>query len=252
MASKIVSRLLVISIIALFAVSGNKVQACIPPNVKVISPETKTYASNSIPLVFTVDTPVCWIGYVLDAQTNVTINGNTTLTELQDGNHCVIVFAENKWGTGASGRVDFAVDTTPPDIKDITQLPSNDIQSQDRVKVNATVTDNFSGVKQVTLIYTYTFSDETGNATLTMTNLEADLWNATIPMFPTGTNVIYAITAEDNVGNTNTSKEIEYNVNPTIPEFPSPFAALLTITAAATALGTARIRLLSKKRKKTR
>jgi hypothetical protein len=103
----------------------------------------------------------------------------------------------------------------------------------------------------VTLIYTYTYSDETGNASLTMTNLEADLWNATIPMFPTGTNVTYAITAEDNVGNTNTSKEIEYNVNPTIPEFPSPLAALLTITAAATALTTARIRLLSKKRKKT-
>jgi hypothetical protein len=252
MASKRASRLLVISIIMLFVVSGNKVQACVSPNVKVISPETKIYGSNSVPLIFTVDTPTCWIGYVLDGQANVTVNGNTTLTELQDGNHSVIVFAKNKWGTGASGKVDFAVDTTPPDIKDITQFPSsNNVQPQDKVEVNATITDDLSGVKQATLTYTYANNEETGNATVTMSNLEADIWNATIPMFLTGTNVTYAITAEDNVGNTAMSKEIEYNVNLTISELPSPFAALLTIMAVTTALATARLRLPSKKRKRT-
>ena len=237
--------------IAVLAFSVNKVQACVPPNVKVISPENKIYASNSVPLIFTVNTSTCWIGYVLDGQANVTIQGNTTITGLQDGSHYVSVFAKNKWGTGSSGRIDFAVDTTPPNIKDITQFPtSNNVQSQDIVKVNATVTDNLSGVKQVNLTYSFTNNNKGGNATVTMTNLEADIWNATIPMFLTGTNVSYTIKAEDNVGNTNTSQEMEYYINPVIPEFQSPFAALLIMGAMTITLTTAKHRLPRKKTQK--
>ena len=56
-----------------------------------------------------------------------------------------------------------------------------------------------------------------------MTNLEGNIWNATIPAFPYGTYVNYTIIAEDNVGNTITTEEVlgyqyQYQV---VPEFPS-------------------------------
>jgi hypothetical protein len=56
-----------------------------------------------------------------------------------------------------------------------------------------------------------------------MTNLEDDIWNGVIPSFPVGTNVTYAIIAQDNAGNSINSKSqgytLEYPV--VIPEFPA-------------------------------
>ena len=56
-----------------------------------------------------------------------------------------------------------------------------------------------------------------------MTNLEVNLWNATIPAFPNGTKVTYTIMAEDKANNTITPEELfgysyQYEV---IPKFPS-------------------------------
>jgi hypothetical protein len=206
-----------------------------PLKIEIQSPiNNMIYATNSIPLNFTINKVASWIGYSLDGQTNITITGNTTLTDLQDGWHDVIVYANSTCtcgGTVASCRVDFAVDTTPPNITDIHQSPANDsVYPEDTVKVNATVTDDISGVKQVTLLYetnsSGTWIEEN------MTNLEGDIWNATIPAFPYGTNVTYAISAEDNVGNTITTAEMGYEIQyQVIPEF-SPLIALPLFTIA--------------------
>jgi len=91
---------------------------------------------------------------------------------------------------------------------------------EDEVKVNATVTDAVSGVERVALNYT------NGNGTWViaeMTNLEVNLWNATIPAFPHGTKVTYTIMAEDKANNTITTEKLfgyqyQYEV---IPEFQS-------------------------------
>jgi hypothetical protein len=122
--------------------------------------------------------------------------------------------------TGASCRVDFAVDTTPPNITNIHQLPANDsVYPEDEVKVNATVIDDVSGVKQVILLYDVN-SGGTWIGVENMTMLEGDIWNATIPAFPYGTNVTYAISAEDNVGNAITTVEMGYDIQyQVIPEF---------------------------------
>lgn len=111
-------------------------------------------------------------------------------------------------------------DITPPNITGVSQYPTKDNVLQiDEVKVNATVTDDVSGVERVTLSYT------NGNGTwmiVEMTNLEGSVWNATIPSFPYGTNVTYAILAEDNAGNTVTSEESGYEHQyQAILEFPS-------------------------------
>ncbi|NWG11709.1 hypothetical protein HXY33_08220 [Candidatus Bathyarchaeota archaeon] len=227
--------LILLSAIFTFA-ARNVVQACYDgPEIEIISPENKTYATNSIPLIFTIDKPavwISWIGYSLDGQENVTICCNTTLTDLQDGAHDVVVYANDTCGRmGVSNKVCFGVDTTPPNITDVSQMPDADnVLPIDTVKVNATVTDNFSGVKQVILNYT------TGNGTwitVNMSNLEENVWNGTIPAFEYCTWVNYTIMAEDNVGNTATTEEVygyqyQYHV---IPEFSQILVLLMPMAA---------------------
>jgi len=216
------------------------------PNIVVLSPENKTYSVDSIPLDFTVDETPSWMGYSLDGQANLTIGGNTTLASLLDGGHYVVVYANDTVGNmGASGTVYFTVDTTSPNIVDVSQSPlESNVLPEDEVKVNATVTDDLSGVKQVALNYT------NGNGTwivVDMTNLEGNVWNATIPSFPYSTNVTYVIMAEDNANNTITTEEVfgyEYQYQ-VIPEFPSLFILSLFMLATL-------IAVLIYRRKRTR
>jgi len=85
-----------------------------PPLITVISPQNMTYNKIPVNLTFTISEPTDWIGYSLDGQANVTINGNITLSP-SDGAHSMIVYANDTTGNmGASDRVCFTVDTTPP------------------------------------------------------------------------------------------------------------------------------------------
>jgi hypothetical protein len=209
-----------------------------PPTITIQSPENKTYTVNSsIPLTFTVYEFANWTGYCLDGQANVTITENTTLPILLDGGHHVTVYANDTFGNVGSATVYFTVDTTKPNITNVSQDPLTNILPDTVVKINATATDTTSGIKQVTLNYT------TGDGTwisVEMTNLEGNIWNATIPAFPYGTNVTYIIIAVDNAGNTITTEQIhgykyEY---PVVPEFPLAavlFALMITTLLAATA-----------------
>ena len=83
-----------------------------PPIITILHPENITYGFTSgIPLNFTVNEPVSWIGYSLDKQANVTITENVTLTTLFEGYHDIIVFANDTFGNmGASERVFFTVE----------------------------------------------------------------------------------------------------------------------------------------------
>jgi hypothetical protein len=227
MKTNIILIIVPILLMAIYAGSTSvPTEACISLKIQILSPKNMIYATNSIPLTFTINKATSWIGYVLDGQANVTISGNTTLTDLQDGWHYVIVYANDTCGRmGASCRIDFAVDTTPPNITNVHQIPNKDsVYPEDTVKINATVTDEVSGVKLVNLSYTCTNSSGTLTRVENMTKLEGDIYNATIPNFPYGTNVTYTISAEDNVGNVNTTGEMEYEIQQTvIPEFSSLF-----------------------------
>jgi len=86
-----------------------------PPLIQ--SPENTTYAVNSVPLTFIFNRTTSWIGYSLDGQENVSIAGNTTLTNLSDGLHSIIVYANDTFGnTGASAPVDFVVEYQVPEF----------------------------------------------------------------------------------------------------------------------------------------
>jgi len=171
------------------------------------------------------------ISYSLDGKANVTILGNSTIFDLTDGNHNVVVYAADAVGNmGSSALGYFSVDTTPPDITSVSQYPPDDsVLPYDRVEVNATITDNFSGTSMVICNYT------TNNGTwfsVEMAPLEGNIWNATIPGFPYCTTVNYTIIAEDNVGNRITSEELAYALQyHVVPEFPSYIALLLLMAA---------------------
>jgi hypothetical protein len=73
-----------------------------------------TYNNASVPLDFSVDKQVTWIGYSLDGKDNVTVTGNITLSGLSDGVHTLTVYANDTFGfTGASETVTFTVATFP-------------------------------------------------------------------------------------------------------------------------------------------
>jgi hypothetical protein len=89
----------------LFSVFRNQ-----PPNISLISPENKTYNQSTISLNFTLDEPSSKLEYSVDGQNNVTINGNTTLTDLSIGEHNCTVYATDVGGnSGASETVIFTV-----------------------------------------------------------------------------------------------------------------------------------------------
>jgi undecaprenyl-diphosphatase len=82
----------------------------IPLNISISSPENKTYTVSNVPLTFNVNASISWAGYSLDGQSNVTIPGNTTLTNLAEGSHFVVVYANDTTGAlGSSQTVYFTV-----------------------------------------------------------------------------------------------------------------------------------------------
>ncbi|MBN1244811.1 hypothetical protein JXA31_04380 [Candidatus Bathyarchaeota archaeon] len=87
----------------------------VPPVVQIVSPSSQTYNESSVSLVLTVNKPVNWMGYSLDGQDNVTINGNTTISGLTSGLHNVTVYARDELNnTGASETVSFTVEVHFP------------------------------------------------------------------------------------------------------------------------------------------
>jgi hypothetical protein len=85
------------------------------PSVSVLSPENTTYKASNVPLNFTVNEPFSKVTYCLDGQENVTINENTTLIGLPNGDHNVTVYATDEFGnTGVSEIVYFSVEVPFP------------------------------------------------------------------------------------------------------------------------------------------
>jgi hypothetical protein len=81
-----------------------------PPKVRVLSLQNKTYGSSDLPLNFEVDLTVSQITYSLNGQGNVTISGNTTLTNLSYGDHNVTIYATDEAGnTGAPEAIIFSI-----------------------------------------------------------------------------------------------------------------------------------------------
>lgn len=80
--------------------------------ITIVSPQNKQYTTTVVPLDFAISEPAAWIGYSLDGDTNVTIPGNTSLTDLAEGPHDLVVYFRDAGSlTVYSNQVHFTVDT---------------------------------------------------------------------------------------------------------------------------------------------
>jgi len=87
----------------------------IPPNILILSPESKAFNTSDVPLDFTVNEAFSQISYSLDGNENVTATGNMTLTRLSGGAHNVTVYATDEAGNiGASETIYFNVELPEP------------------------------------------------------------------------------------------------------------------------------------------
>jgi hypothetical protein len=94
-----------------------------PPNVTILSLQNKMYNSSNVPLVFNVNETTTLITYILDGKV-YTINGNTTLTILQDGDHKLTAYATDEAGNaGVSETIDFNVQIPIPPHVALAILP---------------------------------------------------------------------------------------------------------------------------------
>ncbi|PVX23926.1 MAG: hypothetical protein CW691_09035 [Candidatus Bathyarchaeum sp.] len=186
--------------------------ALAPVELSILSPENKTYNTAEIPLTLTKNETCNYLGYSLDEQPTVDAENATALYSLADGTHQFTVYA-NYTGSVMTESVTiwFTVDTTPPNIVDVVQAPVNvNGRLEEGIIVNATVTDELSGVAWVTLNYT---GDNEMWTVMEMTNIEANIWSGIIPEFLHGTNVTYNIGAQDNMGNSITIEELSGQLN---------------------------------------
>jgi len=82
----------------------------IAPSLTNLQIENTTYSQNSLPLNFTVDEKVGWVGYSLDGEANVTFTGNMTLSGLDYGSHSLVIYANDTVGNmGATENVNFTI-----------------------------------------------------------------------------------------------------------------------------------------------
>jgi hypothetical protein len=78
-------------------------------DLSVDSTDTSDFLLN-----YEVDENTSWVGYSLDNQANVTINGNAVLRDLSNGVHNVTVYAEDSYGNiGVSETISFTVGLFP-------------------------------------------------------------------------------------------------------------------------------------------
>jgi len=195
------------------------------PTIFITSPQNSTYVASSVPLDFTVNRTIDWMGYSLDIQENVTILGNTTIP-VSEGPHTLVVYANDTVGNmGASDTVCFTVDISPPIIETPTRVPAGEVEPYEEVTVSVNVTDAFSDVGTVIL----SFQNNTSWHNVTMDfNPATSLYEASIPGQPADTLVKYKVIAYDKAGHFDVNdKEEEYYVYTVIPEILSALILLL-------------------------
>jgi uncharacterized protein YneR len=165
-----------------------------PPTIEIDSPKAATYSKTTVDLNFTVYEEPFWIGYSLDGAANQTIFENTTLTDLSDGLHNIIVYANDTVGNmGKSNFVYFSVDTTPPTITILS--PGSTTYSISLMSLQFSISEETSWIG-------YTL-DEQNNITIS--------GNTTISVASEGVHKI-VVYANDTIGNMGKSNTIDFTV----------------------------------------
>ena len=180
----------------------------VPPELRVLSPENKTYTDNSVPLVLTLNRPAHWIGYSLDNRANVTVTGDTELSGLAEGEHSIKVSVNDTFGNVvSSSAVYFSVDTLPPRV--VILSPENKTYGESDIHLTFTVDEPVSWMG-------YSLDGE-DNVTVT--------GNVTLAVLPDGFHSL-KIYATDLMGHTGVSETVHFNIAP----FPTVLVAAVVVT----------------------
>ncbi|RKY41342.1 MAG: hypothetical protein DRP85_06620, partial [Candidatus Makaraimicrobium thalassicum] len=113
------------------------------PQVTIVMPENKTYNISSVDLKHVTtdeNLEACWY---YNGTENISLPNcqNTTLTNLQEGSHQIIVYANDSAGNEGSSTIVFSVDLTKPYI--FIQSPQNTTyENTNNIDLNYTVSDN--------------------------------------------------------------------------------------------------------------
>jgi nitrous oxidase accessory protein len=84
-------------------------------SIEVLSPQNTTYIATNVALNFSVPESAKWVRYSIDGKDNITVTGNTTLTELANGSHHLTVYADDPFGkTIVSEPILFSVEVPFP------------------------------------------------------------------------------------------------------------------------------------------
>jgi parallel beta-helix repeat protein len=179
-----------------------------PPNVTVISPENKSYATSSISLLFAVNESVFRLAYSIDGQSGVVIAGNKTLTGLPEGSHSITVYATDSFGNvGAADPAFFTIDLSPPAM--LILSPQN--KTYDTTDISLTFVIN-----EPTSSIAYSLD---GQPSVVIAG------NATLAVLPDGSHNV-VVFANDTAGNAGASDVVYFNV--------APFPIILVVAVVVT------------------
>lgn len=170
----------------------------IPPNISILSPENKAYNTAEIPLNLYINETTSQTSYILDDHAKETITGNTTLTGLADGNHSIIVYANDTAGNVGKSVANFVIDTIPPFISNISI--ENRAYNSTNIMLGFSVNDTVSWMG-------YSL-DNQANATLA--------GNMTLSGLSEGSHNV-VVYANDSAGNMGKSDTIFFTVDVTPP-----------------------------------
>lgn len=85
-----------------------------PQSISNLSIQAATYNMSDLPLEFTTNKNIAMAAFSLDGEANVTINENTTLTDLTEGVHNLTLYVQDQWGNAANQTVNFTIDLPKP------------------------------------------------------------------------------------------------------------------------------------------
>ena len=182
------------------------------------SPRNTTYYTSGIPLDFSASKTTN-TSYSLDGQANVSITGATTLTDVPDGLHSLVLFGTSEAGsTYASGTVYFGVDTGPPKISILS------IENKTYYAPNIPLA--FS-VTEPSDLNSYSLD---GQANVTITG------NTNLTGLALGTHTL-RIYAEDMTGNTGASATVNFSVAKPFDTFPTAYSLSFVAAICTVLLG---------------
>ena len=136
----------------------------------------------------------------MDNQANVTVTGGVPLNDLSNGQHSIVVYANDSLGnTGTSNIVTFYIDTLGPQI--IILVPENQSYSSRDIQLTFTVDESVSKLSYIL----------DGQEAISIAG------NVTLPALPDGAHWI-TVYGTDDIGNTASSETIHFSIS-TFPTF---------------------------------